>query len=276
MRTAFIATLATLALLGSAPSNGQTPTPAAGSLDGNWDLVAMVEDGRIIPIETARNSFFKNGRLSINGSLVRFTRPNGEDRVLSFVANPAANPRTIDLAGTDRVGSRGIYLLDGDSLVICLKESQADPRPATFSAAAGSDAVLLTFRRVGTAPPIGPPPPVVTRPAYNEQEFRRALIGRWGHQDDKVVRYITVNADGTFSELTRFKKGFKKLFDDEERASGTWRLEGSNVVYTITASTEREQQGQIHSLRIVSVGPGEMIYIDNETGLRRVEWKLPG
>lgn len=279
MRTAFVTTFATLialAMLGT-PTIGQTPAAPQGSLDGNWELVAMVEDGKIIPMDTAKARLIKDGRLAINGSLVRFTRPSGEDRVLSFVTNPTANPRTIDLAGTDRIGSRGIYLIDGTSLIICLKESPADARPTTFSASAGTDSVLLTLRRVGTAPSITPAPsPVATRPAYNEQEFRRALIGRWGHQNDDVVRYITVNVDGTFSELTRFKKGFKKLFDDEERSSGTWKLEGGNVVYTITASTDRSKQGQIHSLRIVSVGPGEVIYVENETGFRRVEWKLPG
>lgn len=276
MRRSRFAAIGILCLVIGSPITGQTPTPAAGSLDGSWELVAMVEDGKIISTDRARTSFIKDGRIAINGSLIRFARPGGEDRILSFVTNPSANPKTIDLAGADRVGSRGIYIMDGDSLVVCLKESNVDGRPTTFSASAGSDSVLLTFRRVGTAPPLPPPPAPVVRPAYNEQEFRRALIGRWGHQNDEVVRYITVNNDGTFSELTRFKKGFKKLFDDEERTSGTWKLEGGNVVYTITASTERNKQGQIHSLRIVSVGPGEVIYIDNESGTRRIEWKLPG
>lgn len=268
--------LGLLCFIIDSPITGQTPTTSPGSLDGSWELVAMVEDGKIISNESARSTFIKDGRLAINGSLARFTRPNGQDRILTFVTNSNANPRTIDLAGADRVGSRGIYLLDGDSLVVCLKESHVDGRPTTFSASAGSDSVLLTFRRIGAAPAMPAAPAPVTRPAYNEQEFRRALIGRWGHQNDQVVKYITVNSDGTFSELTRFKKGFKKLFDDEERSSGTWRLEGGNVVYTVTASTDRDKQGQIHSLRIVSVGPGEVIYIDNETGGRRIEWKLPG
>jgi uncharacterized protein (TIGR03067 family) len=268
--------LGTVGFLNCSPTIGQTPTPPLATLDGSWELVAMVEDGRIISNEMARTTFINDGRIAISGSLIRFARPGGQDRMVSFVTNSSANPKTLDLAGTDRVGSRGIYLLDGDNLVVCLKESHVEGRPATFSASAGSDSVLLTFRRVGAAPPMPPPPAPVVRPAYNEQEFRRALIGRWGHQNDQVVKYITVNNDGTFSEVTRFKKGFKKLFDDEERSSGTWKLEGGNVVYTVTASTDRAKQGQIHSLRVVSVGPGEVIYIDNETGGRRVEWKLPG
>jgi hypothetical protein len=42
----------------------------------------------------------------------------------------------------------------------------------------------------------------------------------------------------------------------------------------VSASTERGRVGQVYSLRILSLLPGELIYIDNQTGGRRIEWKI--
>ena len=85
---------------------------------------------------------------------------------------------------------------------------------------------------------------------------------------------MTLNADGTYSVITTFKKGFKKVFDHEERTSGKWHLKDGTLTLTATAATERPKIGQVYSFRITSVNESEVLYVDNATGQRRVEWKL--
>lgn len=282
MRTALISTFLALGAaalaLSTLPGNRSVAAqPATASLDGTWELVAVLEDGQLATQDDVHSKLVKDGKIVINGSLARFTKPDGADRMFPFVTDATANPKTLDLVGAEKIGTHGIYMYDGDSLIICLKESETSGRPTTFSAAAGTENVLLTLRRVGAAPrleaPVAAPAVVAAKPVPVEADVRKSLVGRWGHQNDDVIKYVTVNEDGTFSEVTKYKKGFKKLFDNSDRSSGTWKLEGGKVVYTYTASTEKKKQGQIHSLRIISVSTGEMIYID-ESGSRRVEWKL--
>jgi hypothetical protein len=215
----------------------------------------------------------------IKGQLAAIVRPDGKVRTLAFVTDPRANPKTVDIAGQMRVGGKGIYMRDGDVLMICTRGSDAESRPTVMASLPGSDTFLMTFRRVNDPsppPPAAavrsepPPPPVV--PA--EDSTRKMLSGTWGHQTDDQIVKITLNPDGTFSTLTTYKKGFKKVFDQEDRTSGTWRLKDGDLIMTVTASTIRDRIGQVYSYRITSLTDSEVLYVDNQTGQRRIEWKL--
>ncbi|CAN5559156.1 hypothetical protein BH11PLA2_BH11PLA2_04250 [soil metagenome] len=274
-----LALIGTISMLSSArPIEQATPANPAATLDGTWELVAMIEDGTFMPLDQAKKNLLKDGRMTIQGSLAMMTQPDGSEKTLAFITNAAVSPKQIDLAGVNKFGTKGIYMLDGESLVICLKESDHEGRPAAFTAQPGSDTVLLSFRRVQGGvihkPLLAPPAPVAAKPIPVANELKASLVGRWGYQNDTVVQYLTVNADGTFSVKLTYKKGFKKLFKIEERSSGTWDLNGHTVVYKYTASTDNGKIGQIYSVQIVDILPGEMIYIDNQTGNRRIEWKL--
>jgi uncharacterized protein (TIGR03067 family) len=273
LRSAFA--IGSLLLVGALP--GHTRQPAApDTIEGVWELVSVIEGGKLMPVESVKQTTIKDARLTIRGNLINFTTPNGSSRVVAFVSNPKASPRTIDLAGATAVGGKGIYQRDGDNLLICMPGADTDPRPTEFASPTGRGDVLMTFRKaaapavLGAPQPPPPPPPVKTTDA----DTKAALVGTWGHQtDDRIIR-LTLNSDGSFATLLNWKKGFKKVFDSEDRTSGTWQVRDGVVVMTTTAAPERAQVGQVMSYRVVSVTAGEVIYVNNQTGERRIEWKL--
>lgn len=265
---------------GQPPPNPASAPPRADNLDGTWELVSVIDGGHLVPLETVRETMIRDGRVVIAGRVAAITRPDGTAHTLAFVTDPAASPRTIDLAGTTTLGSRGIYLRDGDTLLLCVSGSDTAARPAQFASLPGSDTFLLTLRRVNApapaaAPPAPAPEPPAPAPALpDEAALRRMLVGTWGHQTrDEVVR-VTINADGTFSILTTHQRGMRRVFNREDRTSGTWRLRDGVVTLTTTASPTRRDIGQVQSFRVTSIGDSEVIYVDNQSGQRRIQWRL--
>jgi uncharacterized protein (TIGR03067 family) len=64
--------------------------------------------------------------------------------------DPSAKPAAIDFEHTEGAlkGKEGIYILDGDRLVVCDNAPNTDKgRPAAFEATSGSGYVLITFMR---------------------------------------------------------------------------------------------------------------------------------
>ena len=216
----------------------------------------------------------KDARVVIKGPIAAVIRPDGKMQTLAFVTDPKANPKTVDVAGGVRVGGKGIYLRDGDTLMICTRGSDGEARPTVMASLAGSDTFLMTFRRVDAPAPaqLPPPPPPVRAPA--EADAAKMLVGTWGHQTDEQVVKVVFNADGTFSTTATHKKGLKKVFDAEERTSGKWHLKDGTVTLTASASTQKEKIGQVYSYRITSLTDAEVLYVDNQSGQRRIEWKL--
>lgn len=260
----------------SQPLNPPKPQPT-DSLDGTWELVTLIEDGQPISSEIVKQTMIANSRIVISGSMLAFNKPDGKTRTLAFVTNPTSSPKQIDLAGAVNLGSMGIYMRDGNTLLLCFSLSDTTARPTEFVALPGRNSVVMTFRKVeappaALPPPPPPPPPPPVRTA--DSDLQAALIGTWGHQtDDRIVK-ITINPDGSFSSVLTWKKGVKKVFGDEEHASGNWKVKDGVAIFTITASSVRGQIGQITSYRINSINAGEVIYVDNQTGQRRIEWKL--
>jgi uncharacterized protein (TIGR03067 family) len=265
------------------PLVGATPqSPAASAvpvasdtLDGTWELVSVIEDGKVMSLEIVKQTMIRDARVIVNGQLAAVIRPDGKVRTFAFVTNPNATPRTVDIAGDLRVGGKGIYMRDGDVLMICTRGSDSAARPTVMASLPGTDMLLMTFRRMNAEPatPVRhTPPPVPVIPAVDDA--RKMLIGTWGHQNDDQIVKGTLNPDGSYSVLTTYKKGFKKMFDAEDRTSGTWKLKDGEVIMTATASTMSGTVGQVHSYRITSITDSEVLYIDNQTGQRRIEWKL--
>lgn len=260
--------------------------PGRPSLDGTWEVTQMIENGVPVGSDVLRNRYVADSRFTIAGNTIRFVRPDKGVRKLAFVSGQSAGPRTIDLAGTESIGSRGIYAVDGDVLLLCLAAPEASERPRGFASPSGSNQLLVVLQRTPgllntvsrtTAIDLPPPPPAVPAvPARSQQEIdgemRRALIGTWGHQDSDKVEMTTLNEGGTMSFTRTWKKGFRKVFQDTVRSSGTWKLTDGVLVVTITASTDRDHRGQVYSFRIRNLTPTEILYVDQAGNMRR-EWK---
>lgn len=245
-------------------------------LQGTWEITALVDDGTVVPQNIIRSRFAQDGRFTISGQSLRFLTPSTlQQRAVLFTIDEKASPKTLDLAGSEKTGGQGVYLLADDVLIICIGEPGTKVRPIEFAAPKGSPNLLMTLSRVkvvpGKAPPEKKAEPAVPR-AMTDDELKKALIGTWGHQNDDYVMLVTLNTDGTFSSSREYKRRFGRLFNDNVRSSGTWKLQDGVVVATITASTDKDLRNQVFSYRFRSISATDLVAVDQFGNLHR-EWK---
>jgi uncharacterized protein (TIGR03067 family) len=265
--------LLSLALFLALSGFATAQTTDAEKLNGTWEITALMDEGALVPDEVLRTRMILDARLTIQGSSISFITPGTfQTRTLLFGIDEKANPKTIDLGGTEKIGGKGIYSFTGETLMICVSEVGVNQRPADFSAKKNSPQILMTLKRIPASVPATQPP---AAPApLNDESARKLLIGTWGHQDEDWVTLFTLNEDGTFSSTRNYKDKFGKLFHENVRSSGTWKLENAVVVCTITTSTDKPLVNQIFSYRIQSLSATELLAID-QSGKWRREWKAP-
>lgn len=248
-------------------------TVNAQSLDGTWEITAVIDDGRVVePTEVLLN-YAADGRVVIRGQSVELVVPmTFQRKQLPFMVDDSKSPMTVDLAGVQKTGGRGIFVAGKDTLVLCLS-SRDKGRPASFASLPGSGNLLVTLRRSsgGSQPFPGQPPSV---PTYEDEQLRRMLVGTWGHQDETSIHYITLGGDGSLRATMQWKDQFKQMFHQDVRSSGAWKVEDGMVILNITTSTDKERRGQVTSFRVRSITGSELVAVDYN-GQVRQEWKAP-
>jgi uncharacterized protein (TIGR03067 family) len=139
----FAALSATGARAADAP---QSAADALERLEGTWLLVYAETDGCISPADRVRPV-----RVEIHGTT--YSVYFGDDRIahdVSFAIDPKASPKTTDdtINGGPDKGKhvRGIYELDGDSLISCVGKAGQD-RPKVFDTEKGQGHTLRVFSR---------------------------------------------------------------------------------------------------------------------------------
>jgi uncharacterized protein (TIGR03067 family) len=246
---------------------------AAQSLDGTWEISAVIDNGRVVEPTDVLLNYAADGRVIIRGQTVELVVPMTFQRKrLPFVVDSTKSPMSVDLAGAEKTGGRGIFMATKDSLVLCLS-SRDRGRPSTFASLPGSGNLFVTLKRIaGDSSSPTPSPPSV--PSYEDEQLRRMLIGTWGHQDADSIHYITINGDGSFSSTMTWKDRFKQMFHQDVRSSGTWKVLDGVVIANTTTSTDKERRGQVGSFRVRSISGTELVAVDHN-GQVRQEWKAP-
>lgn len=283
----WVSLLVALAFITPGVAQGQTEQDERARLQGNWVVISLVDDGETLSNHMIQKMFARDGKLTVKGPLITLFNPEtNREEEIAFVVTPDVRPRAIDLAAKGRTRTRGIYMCDGDSILLCLGSPDSTERPKEFTSTKGSNQVLMTLTREKVIPvktvSNNPDPAttaqaakVVPPPVDPQAATRRKIIGTWGHQNDDDVVLMTMNPDGSFSSTRTPKKGLRKMFRDPVRTSGTWRLEeNSFIVVRVTASTNNDMVGQILSYRIRSMTDSQVMLIDN-SGKLHVEWKTP-
>ncbi|HEX2473903.1 MAG TPA: hypothetical protein VHK01_04100 [Lacipirellulaceae bacterium] len=247
---------------------------AAQSLDGTWEISAVIDNGRVVEPTDVLLNYAADGRVIIRGQTVELVVPMTYQRKrLPFVVDNTKSPMNVDLAGTEKTGGRGIFLASKDSLVLCLS-SRDRGRPTSFASLPGSGNLLVTLKRISAGDSSSPAPSPPTAPSYEDEQLRRMLIGTWGHQDADSIHYITLNGDGSVSSTMTWKDRFKQMFHQDVRSSGTWKVLDGVVIVNITTSTDKERRGQVGSFRVRSINGSELVAVDHN-GQVRQEWKAP-
>ncbi len=284
------------------------PADDTKAIQGRWKIVTVLENGKTLTEQEIATHMVADGSFTVDGLVINLLPPGQfTPKSIPFVLNSTTEPKSIDLMGTTKIGSKGIYLLSGDSLMLSLPSPTQNIRPTDFGNTPGSGRVLIVLNRVrgvavttpspavtpttlpGTGPatttaaarpaitPAWTPVPAVpsTVPAVTNtmDEMKKKLVGTWGHQTEEAVTYYTLNADGTFSAVVDYKEGLRNAFKEDIRSSGTWRLENGVIVVTLTTSTDKNLRGQIFSWRITNMGDRDLIAVDNQGKLRH-EWKV--
>ena len=248
---------------------------AAQSLDGTWEITAVIDDGRVVEPTDVLLNYAADGRVVIRGQTVELVVPmTFQRKQLPFVVDDSKSPMAFELAGAQKTGGRGIFMASKDSLVLCLS-SRDKPRPNAFASLPGSGNLLVTLKRStggGTNPPFPGQPPSV--PTYEDEQLRRMLVGTWGHQDAESIHYITLGGDGSLRATMQWKDQFKQLFHQDVRSSGTWKVEDGMVIVSISSSSDKERRGQVGSFRVRSINGSELVAVDYN-GQVRQEWKSP-
>lgn len=283
--------IAFLFLVPSSLLNAQD-NPEVARLQGAWEVNSLIENGEVVSLKSVRETMIRDGVLVIEGNLMRFTNPvNNKKRELAFVLNSDQNPRTIDLTSTDKMGSKGIYMLDSNNLLLCLCAHDSNDRPTIFASTPASKSMLFSMRKLtGNTPvvppvvttsntkptpattPVVPTSPMLT-PATSDEQIRKILVGTWGHQDEERIETFTMNSDNTFSSTWTSKKFFPKLFKGEERCSGTWKLKDGVIIAYITSSTDDHIRNQVFSYRVSWYTTTEIALIDQKGRIHR-DWKI--
>ena len=266
--------------------------PEVARLQGAWEVNSLIENGEVVSLKSVRETMIRDGVLTIEGNLMRFTNPvNNKKRELAFVLNSDQNPRTIDLTSNDKMGSKGIYMLDSNNLLLCLCAHDSNERPTIFASTPTSKSMLFSMRKLtGNTPvvppvvttsntkptpattPVVPTSPMLT-PATSDEQIRKILVGTWGHQDEERIETFTMNSDNTFSSTWTSKKFFPKLFKGEERCSGTWKLKDGVIIAYITSSTDDHIRNQVFSYRVSWYTTTEIALIDQKGRIHR-DWKI--
>lgn len=247
----------------------------AQSLDGTWEITAVIDDGRVVePTEVLLN-YAADGRVVIRGQTVELVVPmTFQRKQLPFVVDSTKSPMTFDLAGAQKTGGRGIFMASKDTLMLCLS-GRDKPRPTSFASQPGSGDLFVTLKRAtnsGGNPQLPGQPP--GNPTYEDEQLRRMLVGTWGHQDADSIHYITLGGDGNMRATMQWKDQFKQLFHQDVRSSGTWKVEDGLVILNVTSSSDKERRGQIGSFRVRSINGSELVAVDYN-GQVRQEWKAP-
>ncbi len=135
----------------SGPARAAAPPPLPGAADvravqGSWKMVFAAAAGRALPPED-----FAGHRLVFSRD--SYTYFKEEDKVHdhgSYRLGATARPRAIDISedqGPNKgLTSRGIYLLDGDTLIVCYNLPHM-ARPTEFTSRPGSSIFLFIYRR---------------------------------------------------------------------------------------------------------------------------------
>ena len=119
----------------------------AEAIVGKWQL-EKIDFGPDTPAEANKELSDGYFLFSADKLVIKFPRDK-ELREGTYTLDPAASPKTLDLTMKgDKEKRLGLYELDGDTLKLCLTNSDGSPRPAKMEADPKKYVGVITLKRV--------------------------------------------------------------------------------------------------------------------------------
>lgn len=248
---------------------------------GNWKVTQLVENGQVVPADAIKRWLPSGGRARISENAIIFkSGDKGQDVVKLFSVDVTKYPKGIDLRSRDDKQSRGIYRFDDGRLIVCFSDPATESRPTEFSAAKGSNRMLMTLspvtevaatptqRQTQPAPREDVPAPAAKR-VLTDDDVRRMLVGVWQFNDSLGPLLATINANGTYStsrDVAQVRL-FQTVFTRQLESTGTWSVQNGQLVYHVATSTRIERAGLMIAVYVRSISERDLIFVD---GLGRV------
>jgi uncharacterized protein (TIGR03067 family) len=249
-------------------------------LQGRWQIVELVDNGRVIAASRIQEWLPSGGRLEVVDNTLLFTSPlDGQKTAKSFTLDPAVYPNQITVAARETIQGAGIYRFDGERLVVCLANPQFAARPQDFSARVGSHRMLMTLERSDQPPRNGsasrpglalpPPPERVPQPGVagrvlTDAEVCSSLLGTWRLNDGQGLLDVTFFSNGAFQGQREANQvsTFHSVFAPAPISSGQWTVRQGQLMLQITASSRLERVNQQMQFAVRSVSGSDLIFVD--------------
>jgi uncharacterized protein (TIGR03067 family) len=110
----------------------------ADKIQGVWVVVSLSRGGE-------ENKDVAGSTVVIAGDKMTFKKGK-EEESFRFKLDPAQKPKAIDVVAGEKEKVPGIYLLEGDSLKICV-DNDGKARPKEFVSKAGTETGLIVLKR---------------------------------------------------------------------------------------------------------------------------------
>ncbi|TWT57401.1 hypothetical protein KOR42_07620 [Thalassoglobus neptunius] len=258
-------------------------SPELKNFSGDWEVVELVEDGKVIPQEAIRSWLPSGGKVEIAENAIIFTSPSdGKKHVKVFSIDATKYPPELTINTQEGIEGWGIFRFDEGRLVLCLSHPTEAARPTDFSASAGSKRMLMVLKRPSelkpaapakptetakTTPPAATPsavPPGTTGVVLTDAEVRKALIGTWKFTDSVGALFSTFNPNGTFSTVREVLelRIFQKVFVQTPVSSGTWKIENGRLKFVVLTSTHWDRVNKEFDFIVRSISATDLIFVD--------------
>ena len=123
--------------------SGETAKADLDRLQGTWQLVSAMHDGKALPDDAVRRTtiVFRGDAFRFPGAAEQATSKEG-----TVTVDPAKSPKAMDARSPEGEVLRGIYEIDGDRHASCFAPA-GRARPADFRSEPGSGRILQVWAR---------------------------------------------------------------------------------------------------------------------------------
>lgn len=241
---------------------------------GHWEVIELVEDGKVIPKAAIPEWLPSGGQLEIeDNAIMILSHVDNKKHARIFSIDATQYPATITITDASKEEVHGIYKFDDNRLVVCLAES-GEKAPTEFSAKEGSKRMLMVLQSSKVAPAKPVAKPAAEKPAKPEEvpaatvltdgDVTKMLEGVWRYDDSVGALFVKFRADGKFSTTREVQEQrmFQRVFVQTPATSGTWKVERGTIKFHVTSSIYPDRVGNTFGFAVRSMTANDFIFVD--------------